>query len=242
MGNIGLAAAAIVVVAAAGLAVAGLVHRSPSTPSATYTISNHALSQKARRSQAGHASPAPLRRAPTERTTRLAPANPAAPVQPASTTWAPAARPSTPPSTVILAAGPRGGTRSTTTAGGVNGDTVSTTAGASRRAPVPPPGGASSARVVGPVLVVDARPDHGSAEGGNWVVVSGLRFVQVKAVDFGSVPAPRFHLVSVTELKALAPAHMPGSVKVVVVTESGASEASARDSYSFTAERAPVHP
>ena len=136
MGNIGLAAAAIVVVAAAGLAVAGLVHRSPSTPSATYTISNHALSQKNKRSQAGRASPAPLRRRPTERTTRLAPANPAAPVEPASTTWAPAARPSTPPSTVILAAGPRGGTRSTT-AGGVNGDTVSTTASAPRRAPFP---------------------------------------------------------------------------------------------------------
>jgi cytoskeletal protein RodZ len=233
MGNIGLAAAAIVVVAAAGLAVGGLVHRSPSTPSATYAISNHALSQKGKRSQAGHASPAPLRRAPTERTARLAPAKGAAPAAPASTTWAPAVRPSAPPSTVILAAGPRGGKRSATTAGVVGGDTVTTTAGAPRRAPVPAPGGASNAQVVRPALVVDVRPDRGSAEGGNWVVVSGLRFAQVKAVDFGGVPAPRFYLVSVAELKALAPAHMPGSVHVVVVTESGASEPSARDSYSF---------
>jgi hypothetical protein len=84
------------------------------------------------------------------------------------------------------------------------------------------------------VLVVDVNPDRGPAGGGNWVVVRGVRFAQVKAVDFGGVAAPRFRLVSVTELKALAPAHSPGGVNVVVVTDSSASEPSARDSYSFT--------
>ena len=85
-----------------------------------------------------------------------------------------------------------------------------------------------------PSLVVKrVTPSHGPVPGGDWVTVNGEGMTGVNAVYFGSVAAVHFHDVSSSELKALAPAHSPGTVDIVVVTPRGRSAMSPADRYSF---------
>ena len=88
---------------------------------------------------------------------------------------------------------------------------------------------ASSASLV----VKWVTPPHGPVLGGNWVTVKGQGMTGVNAVYFGSVAAVHFHDLSSSELKALAPAHSPGTVDIVVVTPRGRSVVSPADRYSF---------
>lgn len=77
----------------------------------------------------------------------------------------------------------------------------------------PAPHGAStpSSSVIRSVV-----PADGPAKGGNWVVVKGNGLGNAGAVYFGRTPAPRIQHVSAGELRALAPAHAPGTVTVSV--------------------------
>lgn len=105
--------------------------------------------------------------------------------------------------------------------------------------PAPRPAGpvvtASSGMVTFMIVVGNVSPARGASRGGNWVAVHGDGFARVTAVDFGATAAARFHVMSTNELKALAPAHPPGRVHVVVVTRAGVSIASIADWYSYVA-------
>ncbi len=105
-----------------------------------------------------------------------------------------------------------------------------------------PTGPAAANPVPSPVLglvpsqrpvVASLEPRRGPASGGNWVEVTGSGLAKATAVRFGDVPAPRFEVVSGRRLRALAPAHAPGTVPVVVVTSAGPSAASPAGSYTF---------
>ncbi len=86
-----------------------------------------------------------------------------------------------------------------------------------------------------PAPVVDSvSPQTGPVRGGAWVMVHGTNLLGARAVYFGRVPATRIDVLSVTELKAVAPAHAAGTVDVVVSGPSGRSQVSAADRYTFT--------
>jgi hypothetical protein len=70
-------------------------------------------------------------------------------------------------------------------------------------------------------VVAGLSPGQGPPEGGNWVLVSGQGLATVKAVYFGTVAAPRVSDISALLVKAQAPAHVPGTVEVHVLTRSG---------------------
>jgi len=106
-------------------------------------------------------------------------------------------------------------------------------AGASRAALTPAPGAAKSNRGVAPPVVKGVNPNSGPGQGGNWVEVTGASFADVASVRFGVVPARRVVVLSVRELKALAPEHPAGTVDVVVQSRGGTSARSPADHYTF---------
>lgn len=66
-------------------------------------------------------------------------------------------------------------------------------------------------------------PPEGPVSGGNVVVVTGRHFTSRSAVAFGGARASDVQLVSETELRVVAPAHLPGPVEVTVLTAGGTS-------------------
>ena len=94
--------------------------------------------------------------------------------------------------------------------------------------------GPPQAAFVAPAPVVaSVGPHSGPVGGGNWVMVHGTNLLGARAVYFGRVRAASVDVLSVSELKALAPAHASGTVDVVVAGPSGRSQVSAADHYSF---------
>ena len=61
----------------------------------------------------------------------------------------------------------------------------------------------------------------------------GTGLGQVTTVYFGDVAATKMTVVSSASLKALAPAHVAGTVDVVVSSGQGRSKVSTGDHYSF---------
>ncbi len=97
-----------------------------------------------------------------------------------------------------------------------------------------PFGPVAAARVGRPRPVVLAvSPRSGPARGGNWVDVRGSSLKGAVAVAFGSSKSPRLVVVSGTQLRALAPAHAPGHVDVLVSGPTGVSSRSPVDRYTF---------
>jgi hypothetical protein len=88
-------------------------------------------------------------------------------------------------------------------------------------------------RTAAPPVVAAVSPRKGPSKGGNWVEVTGSSLSGTTAVRFGEVPATRFVVVSAEEVRALAPAHPPGTVNIVVQGQAGRSRLSAADRYSF---------
>ena len=76
--------------------------------------------------------------------------------------------------------------------------------------------------------VVSVIPREGPARGGNWVVVKGYGVGNAGEVYFGQVPAARVERVSAVEVRALAPAHSPGTVVVSVRGRAVTAQAAAR--------------
>lgn len=71
--------------------------------------------------------------------------------------------------------------------------------------------------------VTGLDPAQGPAGGGNVVVVRGRDFTQRMVVAFGDTRAGEVQVLSDTELRVVAPAHLPGPVEVTVSTAGGAS-------------------
>ena len=77
-------------------------------------------------------------------------------------------------------------------------------------------------------------PAGGSAGGGTKVIVTGANLKGATSVTFGGVPAASFTVnTSGTRLVAVAPAHVVGTVDVVVTVVGDSSPVSAADQYSF---------
>ncbi|WP_174377884.1 IPT/TIG domain-containing protein, partial [Nocardia asiatica] len=66
-------------------------------------------------------------------------------------------------------------------------------------------------------------PDSGPAPGGNTVALTGTGFTDANAVRFGANTAVSFAVVSDSEIRAVAPAGVAGTVTVTVATTGGRS-------------------
>jgi hypothetical protein len=73
------------------------------------------------------------------------------------------------------------------------------------------------------VTAVD--PAQGPATGGNVVTVTGRDFTARTEVAFGDTAAGEVQVLSDTELRVVAPAHLPGRVALTVTTAGGRSNA-----------------
>ncbi len=103
------------------------------------------------------------------------------------------------------------------------------------------PGG-TSAIVAGDHYTYDARPTvtslnpkAGPDTGGNTVTINGTNFVSGAGVKFGTTASATVTFVSVTQLKAVAPAHATGTVDLTVTTPGGTSAIVAGDHYTYDA-------
>jgi hypothetical protein len=83
-------------------------------------------------------------------------------------------------------------------------------------------------------------PSSGSTTGGATVVLTGSNFTGASAVNFGSVAATNFWVISDNAIQATAPAGSVGSVDVTVTTPSGTSATGASDRYTCTAAPLPI--
>ena len=80
--------------------------------------------------------------------------------------------------------------------------------------------------------LVAVRPFTGSTRGGGIVAVAGSGFVPGATVSFGETPADLVTFVDAATLEVVAPAHIAGTVDVVVTNPGGAS-ATLAAAYSF---------
>lgn len=79
-------------------------------------------------------------------------------------------------------------------------------------------------------------PTSGSLSGGTAVSIAGTDFTEVKAVDFGGLPAASFSVSSEGLITAVAPpATVPGPVDVTVTTVAGKSATGAGDLFTYQA-------
>jgi hypothetical protein len=87
--------------------------------------------------------------------------------------------------------------------------------------------------------VSSVSPSQGPVTGGTEVTITGQGLGDATGVHFGSNSATSVVVVSSTEVQAVAPAHLPGTVDVVVVTPQGLSTTNSGDTYTYTAGAAP---
>ncbi|WP_189336364.1 IPT/TIG domain-containing protein [Actinoplanes ianthinogenes] len=98
----------------------------------------------------------------------------------------------------------------------------------------------SSATVAYAPVVTTAAPARISTDGGATVAISGAGFLGVSAdnpsaVTFGSTPATSFTVDSATKITAVAPPGTNGAATIIVTSEGGASEATAKGSVLYRA-------
>lgn len=74
-----------------------------------------------------------------------------------------------------------------------------------------------------PVTLTKLSVKEGSSRGGTTVVVTGNNFTDVKQVTFGGIAAKSFKIDSATQITAVSPAHLPGTVQVQVISNKGAA-------------------
>jgi hypothetical protein len=80
--------------------------------------------------------------------------------------------------------------------------------------------------------VTSVTPASGPTAGGTAVTVDGSGFTGAVAVDFGSVPASRFTVVSDSQIAAVAPPGT-GTVDLTVTTSAGVSATSTADQFTY---------
>jgi len=79
----------------------------------------------------------------------------------------------------------------------------------------------------------------GSTAGGNPVGINGSGFTSATAVNFGSVPATSFQVVSDTLIAAVAPPQASGTIDVTVSTPSGTSATGSSDHFAYSSATTP---
>ncbi len=81
--------------------------------------------------------------------------------------------------------------------------------------------------------VTSVSPLAGSPLGGNTVTFNGINFTGVTAVEFGSVPATSYSVISSTKITAVSPAEAVGVVDVSVTTANGTSATRLADQFTY---------
>ena len=82
--------------------------------------------------------------------------------------------------------------------------------------------------------VTSISPNSGPAAGGTPVIITGINFIRVTAVQFGGSAATSFTVTSATSIAATSPAGS-GTVDVTVSNLGGTSAASSADQFTFLA-------
>lgn len=77
-------------------------------------------------------------------------------------------------------------------------------------------------------------PNFGLASGGTAIVIQGSRLATASAVSFGDHPATSFIVHSDTSITAIAPAHVAGTVSVVVTTLFGSTTTTPESFYTYS--------
>lgn len=83
------------------------------------------------------------------------------------------------------------------------------------------------------ITITSLDPTQGPVVGGNEVAILGTNFYDVTGVDFGSVPATGFTVVSPGRIDATAPAGAVGTVRVQVVSTGGSTADTTADDYTY---------
>jgi len=79
----------------------------------------------------------------------------------------------------------------------------------------------------------------GSTAGGTLVGINGSGFTSATGVNFGSVPAASFQVVSDTLIAAVAPPQASGTIDVTVTTPSGTSATGSSDHFAYSSASTP---
>jgi hypothetical protein len=87
--------------------------------------------------------------------------------------------------------------------------------------------------------VTAVSPSSGSTGGSITTHVTGTSFTDASAIYFGSLPALSFTVNSDTQITALVPPQVAGTVDVVVVDPTGASARSSADHFTYVAAAVP---
>ena len=88
----------------------------------------------------------------------------------------------------------------------------------------------------GPPTVIALSPTHGPVAGRNYVIIEGTGFTGLSgssAVRFGLVNARSYTVNSPTQITAVAPAGVAGTVSISVTTPAGSSANTAADDYTY---------
>jgi hypothetical protein len=83
--------------------------------------------------------------------------------------------------------------------------------------------------------ITSLAPSSGTTLGGTSVTITGTGFTNVTGVTFGGTPATAFTVTPSTIISATAPAHVAGTVDVVVTTAGGTNANTASDNYTYVA-------
>jgi len=135
-----------------------------------------------------------------------------------------------------LTGGPQTGqspTSSTAAASGT-GSAASAGGGGSAGTPPSPPSAAGEAAPTPAPAVQSLSPQQGPATGGTWVTITGTHLDGATAVHFGTTAATQVVVEPNGQVRALSPAHLPGSVDVVVTTPAGTTPTTPGDLFDFT--------
>jgi hypothetical protein len=95
--------------------------------------------------------------------------------------------------------------------------------------------GAAWVLVVGAPTVSSLSPTNGPARGGTSVTIAGGDFTGATDVTFGASAAASFSVDSATQITAVAPAGIVGSVNLTVTTSTGTSATGAQTLYTYVA-------
>ncbi len=83
-----------------------------------------------------------------------------------------------------------------------------------------------------PPAITEVSPQSGPIAGGNLVTLTGMNFIHVTSVLFGSQAAAQFNIISPTSITAIAP-QGSGEVDIIIVSEQGSSLITSSSRYSY---------
>jgi hypothetical protein len=89
--------------------------------------------------------------------------------------------------------------------------------------------------VTSPPTVTSVSPNSGPTSGGTSVVITGTNFTGVLGVTFGTTPAASFTVNSPTQITAVSPAQVAGTVDIRVTNGAGTSPIVVADQFTYTA-------